>query len=226
MARRSLKPTSAQCSPTDEGLTVTRMPNRRAFWLPSKPWKFYVLFSLPDLEVSDAYRDDRRCFGSTHGCPEWPRGSRHDMHIQGHRGSASDRRAGCQEITDTPGTAGGPGLVEGPVAACHHRRRCRDAGRGANLFFYVCGYAGVSVRAAHDELAEELPAGPTRNRLKTALQSSPLSGSPTVLRISPMAMNVSTARIVSPIIIALPQVTIGHDCRHAANAFRAQMLLR
>ena len=35
-------------------------------------------------------------------------------------------------------------------------------------------------------------------------QSSPLIGSPTVLRISPMATNVSTARMASPIIIALP----------------------
>ena len=60
---------------------------------------------------------------------------------------------------------------------------------------------------------------------KTSSQSSPLIGSPIVLRISPMATNVSTARMASPIIIALPQISLGPDCRDRANAFRAQMVL-
>jgi hypothetical protein len=69
----------------------------------------------------------------------------------------------------------------------------------------------------------------SRSCLKPPSQSSLVSCGPCVLRISPMAMNVSTARMVSPIIIALIPVAPIPLCPSRIvgtrrRLFRAQML--
>src|ERR1700687_1526244 len=62
-------------------------------------------------------------------------------------------------------------------------------------------------------------AGPLPRRSKVYCCSLPLA---CVLRTSPTAMNVSTARIVSPTIIALLHVPAQLDCMPVAKAFRAE----